>query len=101
MVTFFFGGIFALNIYISIVLVGFRKAKEQLSGEAKLTELQKQWLRVKSLICEMEPECKRNPPSNCLKKLLFRICTHQGFKIYQGITLILQLVLYSFYSSQL
>ena len=58
---FFLAGIFLLNIYISILLVGFRKAKEQLSGETKLTELQKQWLRVKSLICEMEPEPKKKP----------------------------------------
>ena len=98
---FFLAGIFLLNIYISILLVGFRKAKEQLSGETKLTELQKQWLRVKSLICEMEPEPKKKPPSNCIKKLLFRICTHRGFKIFQGITFILQLIVCSFYSSQL
>ena len=101
MVMFFLGGIFGLNFYISILLVGFRKAKEKFSGEAKLTELQKQWLRVKSLICEMEPEPKKKPLSNCFKKLLFRVCTHWGFKIFQGITFILQLIVCSFYSAQL
>ena len=35
--VFFLGGILGLNIYISIVLVGFRKAKERLSGEASLS----------------------------------------------------------------
>ena len=98
---FFFTGILGLNIYISVLLVGFQKVKQELSGEAKLTELQKQWLRVKSLICEMEPEAKKKPPSNCFKKLLFRVCTHQRFKIFQGITFLLQLVVCSFYSSQL
>ena len=99
--VFFLGGILGLNIYISILLVGFRKAKERLSGEASLNELQKQWLKVKALILQMDPEPKRNPPENCFRRVFFRMCSHKCCKIIQGITFVVFLVIGSFYSPRL
>ena len=49
----------------------------------------------------MDPEPKRKPPTNCLRRLCFRMCSHKCCKIIQGITFIIFMVISSLYSPRL
>ena len=53
LLVFFVGGILLLNIYISFSIVSFQRTRERLSGEANLSEAQKQWLHIKAFILQM------------------------------------------------
>ena len=86
-------GIITLNFLVSAVLINYRKAKEDISGEKDLTSLEEQWLTLKTYILSLEPEKKERLPINCFRRILYQVCTHWIYKIFQGVMLVSFMIL--------
>ena len=87
-VVVFFAGIIAVNFFVRIVLVNYRKTREELSGERDLTDSQKEWLSIKTYILSLHPEKKKQVPRNLFRKLSYEVCTHRAYKVVQAITIV-------------
>ena len=90
-------GITTLNFLVSAVLINYRRAKEELSGEKDLTPIEKEWLSLKTYIHSLEPRRKEQLPDNCLRRTLFQLCTHWAYKIFQVVMLAVFLTLAALY----
>ena len=85
------------NFIISIVLIHYRKTKEELSGEKHLTGPQRFWLRIKTYILSLEPERRKRFPAHCFRSSLYQVCSHRAYKILQGIIVVSFLIVSSLY----
>ena len=94
---FLVAGIIALNLIMSTVLVNYKKIKEELSGEQHLTSLQRQWLTIKTYILSLEPSKSQRLPLNCLLRSCHKVYTHKVYKLFQGIMLVMFLVVSALY----
>ena len=54
-VFFFFGNLIILNSFISISVINFRKLKEKETGEKFISEVERNWLRIKLQILKLVP----------------------------------------------
>ena len=90
-----------MNFFLSIVLVKYRRTKEELTSMKHLTEIEKKWLHITTYILSLEPQKQKRQPTNCLRRLLFRVCLHQIYKVFQGLTLLSFLILSALYSIDL
>jgi hypothetical protein len=55
MLLFFCGNLIILNLFISTTLDCYRRIKEEETGESRLVEEERTWLRVKIQILNLEP----------------------------------------------
>ena len=94
-IFFFFGNIIILNSFISLTLVTFKRLKEKETGEKYLNDTEKMWLRLKLQIIELNPLKREEPPTNCIRALFYKICTHKGYTIFKEVIFALYLVLMS------
>ena len=92
-VLIFFAGMIGVNFFVSIVLVNYRTIKQKLSGERYLNKVQKDWLGIKTYILSLQPEKPKRLPTNCFRRSLYQLWTHQAYKIFQGIIVISFLIL--------
>lgn len=97
----FFGGMILVNFFVSIMMLSYTRAKQALSGEKGLTAIQRKWLNVKTYILSLEPPKQKRLPVNCFRRFLFRVCLHQAYQAFQGLTLLSFLVLSALYSINL
>lgn len=98
---FFFGNLIMLNVFVGLSVTNFKFLREIITGEAKLSKEEREWLSIKTQIYQLEPLMLQKKPGNPVRGLAYQITTHIGYKIFQGIIFISFLVSMSLYRSNM
>ena len=94
---FFFGNMIMLNVLIGLSVYNLKKIKEQVTGEAKLSNDNKMWLSIKNQIFRLKPKIKDSPPHNPISIAFHTFKSSKAYKLFNVIMFILFMINMSLY----
>ena len=75
----FFGFVFAINLFVGVVVDNFSRIQKEENGSAIMTQEQMQWASTMKAMVKKMPLKAARPPSNPIRLLLYRFINSRGF----------------------
>jgi hypothetical protein len=77
----FIGSLFAMNLFVAIIVENFNKIKSESDGSATMTQEQLQWVSTMKAVTHQRPARIARPPEGC-RLWLYNLVTSQAFDAF-------------------
>ena len=88
----FVGYVFAINLFVGVVVDNFSRMQKAEDGSATMTPEQQQWAETMKSMVKMVPTKAMRPPTGCLRGTLYRVITSQVFDGFITLVIVLNIV---------
>ena len=68
---------FVMNLFISVIVGQFTEQKEKSEGSSKLSDEQKEWLKIQRFMAEVKVPVIEQAPENAFRKMIFNLVTKE------------------------